>query len=435
IHERAAKAIEEVYNLKLDDYYSELAHHCTCSGNTEKAVEYLRLAGQQAVQRSANAEAIGHLTTALELLNTLPETPERAHKELALQSTLGAAFQAPKGYTAPEVESIYMRARELCRQVGETSQIFSALNGLRLFYYVRGKLQSAHELAGELLSLTQKAQDMILLVLAHQARGVNRLSLGELVCAREHLEQGIRLYDPQQHRSHILLYGEDPGAICYCFSSWVLPLLGYPDQAARKSIGALNLAHEVTHAQSLAEALLFAAVLHQFRREGHAAQERAEATVALCAEQGFPFWLAWGTILRGWALAVQGQGEEGIAQLRQGLAASRAVGAEWGRSYALALLAGAHERMGQTKEGLAALAEALGVVHTTGERFYEAELYRLKGELTLQSQVPNLKSQVEETLPGGVGRAHENVSIAEAGTVGGAHPTVEAEAEGHFLKA
>jgi predicted ATPase len=184
-------------------------------------------------------------------------------------------------------------------------------------------------------------------------------------------------------------------------------------------------------------------MLHQCRREPEVAREHAEAVIALSREQGFEWYLAWGTTVRGWTLVEQGQQEEGIAQMRQGWAAYQATGAKMAGPQFLALLAEAYGRVGQREEGLAVVAEALAMGDTTEERYYDAELYRLKGMLTLQSQVPSPKpvlslvegSQVEETLPGRVGSAHHNVSIAEAGTVGGAHPTMEAEAEGYFLKA
>jgi len=173
--------------------------------------------------------------------------------------------------------------------------------------------------------------------------------------------------------------------------------LGYPNQALQRIRAALTLAQELSHPFSLAWALNFAAVLHQLRREGQAAQERAKAAITLSAEQGFPYWLARGTILRGWALAEQGQREEGIAQMRQGLTAYRATGSEVYRTSYLALLAEAHGKTGQAEEGLNVLAEALAAVDRTGERFYEAELYRLKGELTLaQSSVQGLASSVQK---------------------------------------
>jgi predicted ATPase len=177
----------------------------------------------------------------------------------------------------------------------------------------------------------------------------------------------------------------------------VLWLLGYPDQALTRLHEALILAQEVFHPHNLTFALGCAPMLHQFRREGQAAQERAEAAITLASEQGFSFWVAWGTLLRGWALAEQGRGEEGVTQIRQGLAAYRATGSEHQRPYWLALLAEAYSKVGQVEEGLTALTEALATVDKTGERFYEAELCRLRGQLTLQKfQVSGPKFQVAD---------------------------------------
>ena len=151
----------------------------------------------------------------------------------------------------------------------------------------------------------------------------------------------------------------------------------------------MTLAQQSAHPFSLGFALGFAAVFHQFRREGHAAQERAEAAISLATEQGFPVWRAIGFILRGWALAHQGQAQEGIEQIHQGLTALRATGAEAMRPYFLALLAEAYGTMGQPEAGLTVLAEALTLVDKTGERWYEPELHRLKGALLLQQSADN----------------------------------------------
>ena len=224
----------------------------------------------------------------------------------------------------------------------------------------------------------------------------------------------MALYNPQQHRSHAFLYGYDSGVHCLSFGAWALWYLGYPDQALRRIHDALTLAQELSHPFSLAFALAFAAWLHQLRREGQAAQERAAATIALATDQGFPFWGAWGTILRGWALAEQGQSAEGIAQMRQGIAAWRATGAELQLPYYLALLAEAYGKAGQAEEGLRVLAEALTAVHKTGERQHEAEIYRLKGELLLQ-QATGSDDEAETCL-------HQALDIARqpAGEVTGA---------------
>jgi class 3 adenylate cyclase/predicted ATPase len=401
LHEQTAKAIEELYSVNLEDHYSELAHHYSRSSNTQKAVEYLQLAGQQAVQRSANAEAISHLTTALELLKSLPDTRERTQQELTLQLALGVPLAATKGYATSEVERAYTRARELCQQIGETPQLFLALEGLWQWYQVRGEYLTARELGEQLLNLAQSAQDPALFLAAHRALGEALFMLGELAPARAHLEQGISLYDPQQHRTLAFRYGVDPGVMCLNFATWVLWLLGYVDQALKKSHEAFALAQQLSHPPSLVAALAFAAELHQCCREVQVVQERAEAALMLSTEQGFAYWLAWFTPFRGWTLAEHGQGEEGIAQIRQGMAALRTAGADINRTYFLALLAEAYGKMGQPEEGLNALAEALAQVDKTGERNYEAELYRLKGQLTLQKfQVSGSKFQVSETQRG-----------------------------------
>ncbi len=372
-----------------------LAHHYTEAGLVAQAIPYWQQAGQRAVQRSANIEAVGHLTNGLELLKTLPDTPERAQQELTLQNTLGVSLRATKGYAAREVEQTYKRALELCQQMGETPQLFPVLYGLFAVYLVRPEHKAAHELAERLLSVAQRQQDTALLLEAHRALGQTLLHLGEFVLAREHLEQGIALYDPQKHRSHAFAYAGDPGVICLDNAPIALWHLGYPDQAVKKSHEAITLAREISHLFSLAHALWFAAMLHQYRREGQAAQKQAEAAMTLSTEQGFVFWLAGGTIFRGWALAEQGQGEEGIAQVRQGMITWRATGADRFRPYFLALLAEACGKTDRAEEGLTLLAEAVNVAQKDGDRLYEPELYRLKGQLTLQkSQVSGFKFQV-----------------------------------------
>jgi predicted ATPase len=344
----------------------------------------------------------------------VPDTPERLQQELLLQTTLGPALMAAKGYAAPEVERAYARARALCRQMGETPRLLQVLLGLEAFYYVRGELQTARELGEQSLSLAQRLQDPVRLLQAHYALGITLFNLGELASVREHLEQVIALHDPQKHPPRAV---QDPGVACLSYAAWALWLLGYPEQALKRSREALTLAQELSHPFSLAVALCWAATLHQCRREEQLARERGEAVITLSTEQGFPFWVAHGTITRGWALAMQGQGEEGIAQLRQGLAAWRATGAEGGRPGQLAQLAEAYGKAGQVEEGLTTLAEALALVDRTGERYHEAELYRLKGQLTLQKfQVSSFKFQVEEGLASSVQR-------------------LESEAEEYFLKA
>jgi predicted ATPase len=385
-HRKIAQVLEKNFPDTMETQPELLAHHYTEAGLNEKAVGYWLQAGKRAAQRSAHVVAINHLTKGLEVLMTLPDTLERARQELDVQTSLGPVLMAVKGFASLDTERAYARARELCQQVGETSQLFPVLHGLWRFYMNRSELQTTRELAEQLFTLAQRVQDPALLLEAHRVLGLTMFWLGEMAPAREHLEQGMALYDPQQHRSHAFVYGQDPGVACQALAGWPIWVLGYPDQALQSINEALTLAQELAHPFSLTIALNIAAVVHQFRREAQAVQERAEATMTLSTEQGFPLWLAYGTILRGWALTAQGEGAEGIAQMRQGLVAHRATGAEVYRPYFLVLLAEAYGEVEQPEEGLTVLVEALAIVDNTGECNWEAELHRRKGELLLMQQ-------------------------------------------------
>jgi tetratricopeptide (TPR) repeat protein len=397
LHERTAQVIEQLYHDRLEEHYSELAHHYRHSGNTRKAVDYLELAGQQAVQRSANQEAINHLTTALELLVTLPDTSERAQQELRLQLTLAPSCLMTKGYAAPEVEKAYARALELCQQVEETPDLFPALWGLWLHHCIGlAEFSVARDLGEQLLSLAHRQHDTALLVEADYVLATTLFWSGEVSLAYEYSKEGMALYDPRQHSSLAFLYGFDPGVLLFFYTALSLWHLGYPDQALQKGHSALSLAQEIAHPPSQAVALLGVVMLHQYRQEEHLFRERTDVLVTVSSEHGFPNALSWGIVWQGWTLAKQGRGEEGIAQIHQGLAmwqlTSRAL-----RSYILAFLAEAQGQRGQCAEGLLTLAEAIEFVDETGERFYEAELYRLRGELVLQSGVWSSASQTPHT--------------------------------------
>jgi predicted ATPase len=362
-----------------------LAHHYTEAGLTAQAILYWQQAGRRATQRSANVEAVTHLRRGLSLIETLPDTPERTQYELAVQATLGPVLMATKGFGAPEVGRAYARARELCQQVGETAQLFPVLYGVCVFQTVRADCQSARTLGEELLHLAEQEHDPALLVVAHNVVGVTLFFMGEIEAARRHCEQSVAHYDAQQHRSLAIAYGRDPVMASLSFGALALWRLGYPEQALRQSQASVTHARGLAHPFSLAFALNGATLVHQDRREWGRAQEQAEATIALGTEQGFPFWVAQCTIYRGRAVAEYGHATAGIDQLRWGLAAMRDTGAGIGRSGFFGWLAEAYLKDGQVEEGLAIVAEALAFVDRTKERFYEAELYRIYGELTLRA--------------------------------------------------
>ena len=243
-------------------------------------------------------------------------------------------------------------------------------------------------LGEQLLSLAQGLNDPDLLLEAHHALWTSLFTGGELAAARAHQEHGLQLYEPQRHRAHAALYsGHDPGVCCRYRSGPTLWLLGSPDQAVASSQAALTLAQQLAHPLSLAIALYWAAILHHLRREAPLTQARAEALMTIATDQGFPGLLTQAMPLLGWALAASGHGEEGIMQIQQGLAASQAIGGARDRPYHLALLAEVSAQVGQTTEGLEVLAEALATLPKSGVRWWEAELYRLRGELLLQHAV------------------------------------------------
>jgi predicted ATPase len=360
-----------------------LAQHYTEAGLSEQAIAYWQRAGQRASERSAHLEAIAHLTKGLEMLNLLPNTPERTQHELDLQLTLGPALMVTKGWADPEVERVYTRVHSLCQQIGEPPQLFPALWGLWLFYAARGELQPARELGEQLLVLAERVQEPMMLVQAYHALGPTLFWLGELAPAQALLAQGLACYDPQQHRANLRYGGHDAGWCCRNYAAWTLWALGYPDQALHQEQEALRLAQALAHPATLVNALDFAAWLHQFRREGPAAQAQAEAAMPMASEHGFVQWLAEEKVLRGWALAAQGQGEAGIAQMREGLATWKAIRVELYRTYQLLQLAEVYGAVGQAEEGLRVLAEARAAVPREEGRFFEAELSRLEGELLL----------------------------------------------------
>src|SRR5262249_19643333 len=272
----------------------------------------------------------------------------------------------------PEAEAAYGRALELCRHVGDTPQLFAALVGLWQFYLVRAQHETARELAERLLNLAQDAGDPTLLVQAHRALGESFQNLGEFGLAEKHLARGSALYDSQRHRSHTFT---EPGAFCLAFASWVLWALGYPEQALERSRAAVALAGELSYPHTLAAVQFFAAMLHKFRGERHLARERAEAAVVLGREHGLPHWMMFGTIVCGWNLALEGQFEEGIARIEQGLSAQQAAGAGIARPCFLLLLTEAYAAADRAEAGLGGLDEALALVERPGGRVQEAGIH------------------------------------------------------------
>jgi tetratricopeptide (TPR) repeat protein len=305
-HQRIAQVLEVQFPETAEAQPELLAHHCTEAGFREQAVGYWQRAGQRALQRSANPEAIQHLTTGLALLATLPETPARAQQELAIQVALGPALMAAKGYAAQEVEQTYARARALCHQIDETPQLFQTLRGLCRFYQGRGAFLTARELGEQLMRLAQREAAPTPRLEAHEALGTTLFALGEYAATWTHFEQGIALTDPATQRALALRVDAAPGVRCLALTANTLWCLGYPAQAVRRSQEALALAQTLAHAQSLATAQHWAAFLHHRRREAPAVQAHADALLLLANEPEPP-------------VAAAGQARRSLRPARPGL--------------------------------------------------------------------------------------------------------------------
>ncbi len=385
-HERIAQALAEYFPALVEAEPEFLAHHYSEAGLIEEAIPCWQRAGERAIERSANREAVHHLNRGLELLLTLPESLERHERELSLQLALGSCLNALQGTASPEVGQAYTRAYELSPQVGDNSKFFLALWGLVFFYFTKGEFRTSWELGAQCMQIAEDVQDTVLLQETHQVLGANLFFMGNPKLAHEHLEQSIALYDPQRCEGRKYILGVDPGVMSLTRAACSLWMLGYPQRAIDRVNEALALAQTSSHAHSLAFALHHSAMVHQCRREVALVRERAERLIAHSEEHNLAYWRAGGMLFQGWSMAMTDTSEEGIASIRQGLDAWRALDAHLGQTYVLARLAEAYQRSGQVSEGLRALAEALEAVDIRDERHYEPELYRLQGELLLQRE-------------------------------------------------
>jgi tetratricopeptide (TPR) repeat protein len=354
-HRRIAERKEAAYGERKREIAAELAVHFERGREHAKAVQCHRQAGEAAARSGAPREALSHLKRGLELLTRLPDTPERTQQELRLQLTLGEQLTSLTGFGVEDVEQAFARARELCRQLGETPQLFRVVLGLWAFYVERAELATARELAEQLLRFAQHVQSPPLFVWARLSLGITLHFAGEQVSARRHLEECVSLYDPQHFRSSGAPY--DPAVLGHTTLGPVLWLLGYPEQALEQSQKGLALARALSQPYSVIYAANLVTRTHLLRAEPQAAREHIEGLIALCREQGFASYLALSLVVQGWLQAEQGRQEAGIAQMHQELAAWRATGAESARPYYLALLAEAYGKVGDPDKGLAVLAE------------------------------------------------------------------------------
>ena len=381
LHERVGQALESLFAGRLDDYLGLLAHHYGRTDNISKAVEYLERSAHQAIQRCAYADAVNNLESATVLLRKLPENPDRIQRELLLQMTLGQAYTGLKSWAAKETELVFTRALEICERLTAPPELFFVLYGLLSVYHVRGLFLADRERSYQLLHQAKSAGDPTLLLVGHYAIGAATFHTGELLIAREHQEIALSLYDRERDAPLALRMASDPKRGMLSHSLWTLWCLGYPDQALGRVNDAIATAQSLSNPFSLDAAEFFSTMVRALRREPHIVHETAERVIAFSAEHGFGFWLLFGPSWRGWAMAEQGQHEEGIELMRQTLFITHEAGLDIARSSILCVLAEGYRNAGRLDEALDAVKQALDAADAQEERYYESEIHRLKGDL------------------------------------------------------
>ncbi|MGO9057030.1 MAG: adenylate/guanylate cyclase domain-containing protein [Candidatus Binataceae bacterium] len=401
LHERAAQAIEALFSDRQEDHLSELARHYDRSGNVRKAVEYLGRAGRLAAQQTAHSEAVGYLKRALELLKNLPDSAERGRQEFDLQMALSSSLYILNPVD-PEREPVLIRARELSEQLGEEEQM-EALLELARFRYVRREYGVARDLAQRVLALAEPAQATAMVVGAHCLLGVILSYLGQLEAAREHLELAVALLGPGPFRN----FGEAQyAAFATGNLTATLLLLGYPAAALRKSREFLDAMRRLSDPVSLASALLRQALHHVHLRDSRTALERAEELLLIATEHGMRFHVANAIFLRGWSLADEGRGQEGLAEMSRALPALEGFAAT---TMIYSQLADSYRKNGRPEEGLTTVATALRETERSGERTAETELYKIKGEL-LQMRDPPDEAEAERCFRTAIGIARRQAA-------------------------
>jgi predicted ATPase len=390
LHASIAHTLARAFPRETAEEPELLAHHFTEAGLAGSAVDHWRRAGERAVQRYANAEAIGHFRQALRLLVDLPAGLDRDRTELALQTGLGGPLIASKGYSAPEVRAAYARARELCRGMGNTPALFPILLGLCLFYLGKPDLPASRSLAAQCLTAARGTADDDLLLEACGVAGTASMYGGRLVTARTLLERGFALYRPERHGAHAARYGQDPlGTLAFVARTHAL--LGRPDLARRRSEVLLALTGDpAAQPNSLAAMRAHSAQLHLLLRDAPVALRHAEELVTLASREDLPLWLGLGRMYRGAALVEAGlsggdrsQIADGIAEGLGGMATYRATGAGLDVPTCLCWFAAGYARLGEAEAASRLLDEARRVIAETGEAYLAAELHRVAGELNL----------------------------------------------------
>ena len=389
-HGQVAELLESRFPEIVQSQPELVAHHYTEAGQAEQAADYWQKAGRRAMQGSANVEAEGHLRKGLAVIESMPQAPERQRREIALQNTLGVCLMPTRGFGNAEVAEAFSRAAVISEDLGDSRGLFVALRGQGQYQMISGDLGTAREQAARILTLADELDEPGIRIEAHHLGWSALTFTGDFAAARRHAETGIALYERERdHRLTYVYSGHDPGVCCRSFGSLAQWQLGYPDQALAACRDGEALARELAHPFSVTIAYWATGMLHLLRRETAATRETGEAMIIHCKEKGFPPFIPMGRIYRGGALAEAGEFEEGIAEVRQGIAGVRAIGTEYTVPLFFAWLGEVCAKGGLIEEGLEAIEAGLALSEKEGDRFSLPEFYRVKGELLLARAAAN----------------------------------------------
>jgi class 3 adenylate cyclase/predicted ATPase len=399
LHSRIVDALESAFPLTVQTQPQLLAHHLAEAGFTERAIDYLRKAGQRSIERSANAEAIGHLTRALQLLQSRPDNPQR-NAAFPLEVMLSQAMIASYGYTARSTRETLLRARALIDDSTDPLQKFAVLYGLWASHYTAGEPAELQGTAVEFLAEAERTNDAAALCVAHRLMGTTYVALGEFVTALRHLKLALTLYESERDlgyhqfegtrtlESHAgyHYFGQDIGVSALCYLSWALWHLGYVDQAAEAATEAMKLAEKLSHPHTLVYTICHArGFLDLFRRRCEDTSSCAGLVISICKEHGFSHWINFGVILDGWAAVCAGHLDRGMAVLQQGIVRWQKVGARIWMPMFRILEAETYVKAGRDEAGLRAIEQAFAEAEDIGEHWATAEVLRIKARLLLSA--------------------------------------------------
>ena len=396
LHSRIVETLETNFAEIAESQPEVLARHCAEAALIEKAAGLWGKAGQQSLARSALVEAVEQLTRALNLMATLPTTAELRRQQIKLQVALISPLMNVKGYGAPETKAAVERARLLIEQaeaLGEPPEdpllLFSVLGGFWITNWGAFNGDVLRELAGQFLALAERQVATTPLMVGHQRMALSLLSTGDIAEGRAHLDQAMALYDPADGLPQATRFGQDTGVIALSWRSLAMWMLGFPEAALTDAEHALKDAREIGHATALMNALFITSLSHIHCGNYTTANALADQLVALADEKGALFWKMGGTVNHGVALALVGKAADAVRVITSSLTAGRSMGQTLLRPFFLSSLARAHAELGQSNDAWRCIGEAMTLIATTTETWYEAEVNRVAGEIALKSPEPN----------------------------------------------